>query len=235
MKVLFAGPSLFGSLISTAGLTLRGPAAQGDVARAVLAGASMIGLVDGYFGFKGAVWHKEILFALSRGLRVLGAASMGALRAAECAPFGMESVGVIAERFLSGALDDDAAVALTHASAEDGYRPLSEPLVDVEHRVQKLIGDGALSLTEGRRIEEVARALFFQDRTVETLLGSSLGASRAREVEPLYRAAPSLKQQDAEALVKILQAAEPASLPRRDWKLETPTLWARALARLQPG
>ena len=59
------------------------PAARGDLYRAALAGPQVIGLIDGYFDGVPAVAHKEILWALDQGIRVLGAASMGALRAAE--------------------------------------------------------------------------------------------------------------------------------------------------------
>ena len=54
-----------------------------------------IGLIDGVFLDVPAVWHRELLWALSEGVHVFGAASMGALRAAELAPFGMRGVGTI--------------------------------------------------------------------------------------------------------------------------------------------
>ena len=60
---------------------------------AVRRGVRVIGLVDGVFERVPAVWHKEILFALSEGVHVYGAASMGALRAAELDTFGMRGVG----------------------------------------------------------------------------------------------------------------------------------------------
>ncbi len=88
MKILFAGPSLAGTHYVPAppgcadesggqAVEVRGPAAQGDIGRAVLQGASAIGLFDGRCEDTASVWHKEILFALSRGVTVLGAASMG--------------------------------------------------------------------------------------------------------------------------------------------------------------
>ena len=78
--VIFAGPSRgTWALRADASVSVHPPAQQGDVYRAVVAGARTIGLVDGYFEGVPAVWHKEILFALSEGVHVLGAASMGAL------------------------------------------------------------------------------------------------------------------------------------------------------------
>lgn len=54
------------------------PAAQGDVYLAVKDGAGAIGIVDGYFQGAPSVWHKEILWAMSRGVHVFGSSSMGA-------------------------------------------------------------------------------------------------------------------------------------------------------------
>ena len=54
MKVLFAGPSIYGLDLDLAGVDLRHPAKQGDVIAAVRDGAAAIGLIDGYFG--GMIW-----------------------------------------------------------------------------------------------------------------------------------------------------------------------------------
>jgi hypothetical protein len=165
MKILFAGPSLYGTTPDLSGIALRPPARQGDIARAVLEGATAIGLVDGYFDAVAAPWHKEILFALASGVAMLGASSMGALRAAECASFGMRPVGSIALAYCSGRLDDDAAVALTHGPAELGYPPLTEPLVDVEPTLERLSTLGFLSTAEHVETWARASALYFKDRT----------------------------------------------------------------------
>ena len=86
------------------------------------AASRRIAIIDGYFERMAAVWHKEILLALERGIAVWGAASMGALRAAELAPFGMIGVGAIYRAFARGALDADDEVAVAHLPAEHGYR-----------------------------------------------------------------------------------------------------------------
>jgi hypothetical protein len=172
MRVLFVGPSLHGETPDTTGMEVRSPARQGDIARAVLDGAGAIGLIDGYFDAVAAPWHKEILFALGRGVTMLGASSMGALRAAECAAFGMRAVGAIANDYLSGTLDDDAAVAISHGPAELGYPPLSEPLVNVKPTLDRLLALHLISAAEHRHLWERAGRLYFKDRTVEALLGT---------------------------------------------------------------
>ena len=82
--VIFAGPSVRGlDLPSRNDVLFRPPAKQGDIFRATLTRPEAIGLIDGYFDGVPSVWHKEILWAMSQGIRVFGSASMGALRAAE--------------------------------------------------------------------------------------------------------------------------------------------------------
>src|SRR4051794_12155361 len=97
------------------------PVSQGDVYRVALQRPWAIGIIDGYFERVPAVWHKEILWAMSRGIHVFGSASMGALRAAELAPFGMVGIGEIFEAYQSGTLEDDDEVAVAHGYAETGY------------------------------------------------------------------------------------------------------------------
>ena len=59
------------------------PVQQGDLLRLLELKPRYVGIIDGYFETVPAVWHKEILLAMSQGVHVFGAASMGALRAAE--------------------------------------------------------------------------------------------------------------------------------------------------------
>src|SRR5262245_58082904 len=101
MKIIFAGPSCGEDSLSLCRadptVKILAPACYGDVARACLDGTTAIGVIDGRFEDTRALWHKEILFALSKGVAVAGAASMGALRAAECSPFGMIGIGRVFE------------------------------------------------------------------------------------------------------------------------------------------
>ena len=73
------------------------PASEGDVYRVALHRPQAIGIIDGYFQSVPTVRHKEILWAMSCGIHVFGCASIGALRAAELLPFGMEGVGAVFE------------------------------------------------------------------------------------------------------------------------------------------
>ncbi|MFN9630245.1 MAG: TfuA-like protein, partial [Cyanobacteriota bacterium] len=101
------------------------PVRQGDIVSVLRAHRpSAIGVIDGVFLSVLSVWHKELLLALDEGVALYGAASMGALRAAECAPFGMVGLGRIYARFADGTLTRDDEVAVAHATAEFGHRTL---------------------------------------------------------------------------------------------------------------
>lgn len=210
MKVLLAGPSIYGLDLDLSGIALWGPAAQGDIARAVLAGATAIGLIDGNFEAVAAVWHKEILHALGQGVQVLGGSSMGALRAAECAAFGMVPVGRIASAYLSGELDDDAAVALLHGPAEMGYPAFTEPLVDVIATLEHLARDRLVTPSEREALWAAANRLNFRDRTPEAM--AALAGSD--DLVATYVAHKvNQKAEDAKLLVATLRAL-PAGTPR---------------------
>jgi hypothetical protein len=231
MKVLFVGPSLaradcfhrspFGSSGGRVALFVRGPAQQGDLLRAVSDGASVIGLIDGLYDAVAAVWHKEILFALSEGVQVFGAASMGAMRAAECAAFGMAGVGQIYQRYASGELDDDAAVAQTHAPAELGYMPLTEALVNVQATIAAILADGFVSPFEAAQLSAVAARQHFKDRTYASMV-ATLPVSEQRRAEISAAIAANkrdIKRDDAEELVRVVTAAPDSRGPAPVWEL----------------
>jgi hypothetical protein len=241
MKVMFAGPSLHGADWSAepqgdlATIDRRGPAAQGDITRAVLEGATVIGLIDGLYEDRAAPWHKEILFALESGAQVFGAASMGALRAAECADFGMIGVGSVFERYRSGALEDDAAVAQLHAPEELAYLPLTEALVNVEATIARFTKLRAISDEEATRLDAGARALFFKERTYRRILaeaGLGEGERGKRLVELIKRCRVDVKREDALALFAYLAYLEPVrNAPPQDWRMHSTNTFNLTLER----
>src|SRR5262249_41220362 len=138
---LFTGPSLPAADMEAefrhvdADVVVRPPIEQGDVLRLAHRLPDVIGIVDGQFFHAPAVLHREILFALERGVRILGAASIGALRAAELDSFGMEGIGEIYRRYRTGIIDSDDEVAVLHGPAADEFRPLTEALVTIRHNL----------------------------------------------------------------------------------------------------
>jgi hypothetical protein len=227
MKILFAGPSLYGAEIDLSGLELRPPAAHGDIAAAITDGVTAIGLVDGLFGSTAAAWHKELLYALSLGIRVLGASSMGALRAAECAAYGMEPVGVIANAYVDGELDDDAEVALAHLPAELQSTPMSEAKVDADATVAGLLEQNLISREDAERLRSSVAALHFAERSVDAIIArAGVLPSRAAAIRHFYAAhRVSLKRSDAELLVMRLRELPDERGPRPAWTFNRTPTW----------
>ena len=88
------------------------PIQCGDIIRLLRIEPQRIVIIDGLYEHVPAVWHKEIMLALELGVEVWGAASMGALRAAELHPFGMIGIGQVFQDFLDKKLNDDDEVAV---------------------------------------------------------------------------------------------------------------------------
>lgn len=217
--VVFAGPTLdAASVRAILDAEVRGPAARGDVLRAVESGATAIGVVDGYFERVAAVWHKEILWALTKGCRVYGAASMGALRAAELAAFGMVPVGEIAAAYLRGDITDDDEVAVAHASEEDGYRRTSEAMVDIRATLASAVTARVIDEETRALLARSAKALFYPERVYPAVLAHAEAngadpAQLAAFCAFLPRGRIDQKRLDALALMERLRAMRDAPPP----------------------
>jgi hypothetical protein len=172
--IVFVGPTLRPEEIAAAGdFIALPPVAQGDVYRAALRRPRAIGIIDGFFSGAPSVWHKEILWAISEGVPVLGAASMGALRAAELHEFGMRGIGRIFEAFRDGVLEDDDEVAVVHGPAEIGFPPASEAMVNIRATLALSETEGVIGAESRRALEAFAKALFFADRNWPALLAAA--------------------------------------------------------------
>ncbi len=146
------------------------PAKQGDLlSAAVQYKPKIIGLIDGLFSQSLSVWHKEILYALSQGILVLGASSMGALRAAETAVHGMIGVGKIFELYRSGVIIHDDEVALIHGPKEEGYIPLSLPMVNLRCTLEWAEVHGKMTPDACKRALDLIHAIDYPERSFERL------------------------------------------------------------------
>ncbi len=129
-----------------------------------------IGIIDGMFYQSLPVWHKEILYALEKGVAVFGASSMGALRAAECDSFGMVGIGEVYRMYASGELVDDDEVALAHEGRDGGWKKRSEPMVNLRATIQAACDDGLLSPRSADTLINIAKSLWFPERTIYNIL-----------------------------------------------------------------
>ena len=91
--IIFTGPSL--SHTEASGILeaeYRPPVRRGDIQEAMKENPDIIGIIDGVFHQSPAVGHREIIDAIRRGVKVVGGASMGALRASELSELGSTKV-----------------------------------------------------------------------------------------------------------------------------------------------
>jgi len=196
------------------------PVAQGDVYRVCRERPGAIGIIDGYFERVPSVWHKEILWAMKEGIHVFGSASMGALRAAELAPFGMEGAGWIFEAYQDGTLTDDDEVAVAHGSAESGYRAISEAMVNIRRTLACAHASGVIGSGTHALLERVAKALFYADRSYPHLLrcAAEEGAPTA-ELEAFRAWLPDgrvdQKRDDALAMLRLMHERTEAAPARK--------------------
>lgn len=227
MKILFAGPSLADDLPRLRGrhpgIRFDGPIRRGDLLRAVRGGATAVGIVDGLFRDTPPVWHKEILFALASGVAVAGGASMGALRAAECAPFGMAGVGAVFRQVAAGEAIDDGCVAQVHAPGPLGWRPLTEAWVTVEATIDALLDGSLVSADEAARLRAANRATPYGDRTMDRVAAAAgLSAGRNEAVAGALRTLRvDVKREDGLAVLGWL-------LARPDCRTAPPPGWVFA-------
>ncbi len=188
------------------------PVSQGDVLRLLDRRPTAIAIIDGYFELVPAVWHKEILLALESGVHVFGAASMGALRAAELDVFGVKGIGQIYKWYASGYLEDDDEVAVVHGPADQGYRELSDAMVNVRDRCLSAAKKGIVTKRVSREFIEIAKALFYPERRWPRILADARGAKvaerdiRAMEAYLKNQKTPALKARDAVALLRHVAA-----------------------------
>src|SRR3990167_3268562 len=145
------------------------PIQCGDLLRLLPLHPAFIAIIDGTFAGNAAVWHKEILLCLEKGITVYGASSMGALRAAELTDYGMIGIGEIYHAYRDGKLNDDDEVALLHTPGPD-YIALTEPMVNIRATLQRAAALDVCSLGQAKRLDQLAKQLFYQQRTWENIM-----------------------------------------------------------------
>ncbi|MCU0638022.1 MAG: TfuA-related McrA-glycine thioamidation protein [Methanothrix sp.] len=203
--VVFLGPSLSKErALEILKADYRPPAKRGDIFRAAQDGADVICLIDGVFFQECSVAHKEVIYAMEAGSRVLGASSMGALRASELDVYGMEGVGAIYRAYKSGQLVSDDEVALTFDPFS--FEPTSEPLVNIRFNLDLALQEGIISQQSRDRLFSCASSIYFPGRTYQRMFELAAKDVSPEELERLRdyldRARRDFKAEDAMLALK---------------------------------
>lgn len=142
------------------------PVKCGDILDVLKYYPQKIVIIDGYFENVAAVWHKEILFALANQVEVYGASSMGALRAAELADFGMKGVGKIFDDFHQGKLEDDDEVTVVHRPVQSDYASITDAMVNIRATLEKAVRENIISVDIAEKLTKISKNLFYKKRTL---------------------------------------------------------------------
>lgn len=242
MKVcIFVGPTIPESEArAVLEATYLPPVSEGEICRIARERPTAIGIIDGYFECVPAVWHKEILYALSCGIHMYGSGSMGALRAAELAPFGMEGVGAIFEAYRDSHLEDDDEVAVIHGPRELGFLTLSEAMVNIRRTLSDAVSERVIDAECREALETIAKDLPYRERNYGAILelGRQVGLRR-EEIGQLQAWLPfgrvDQKREDALLMLRTMRdrlrrGCEPK---RVGFHFEHTSLWETAQAHSQ--
>jgi hypothetical protein len=212
---VFAGPSLAAPgaapLDVPEPIELLPPVKRGDIARLLDSAdpPTHLGIIDGEFLQGLMVSPKEVLRAMDvSGVRVYGSSSVGALRAAELAGYGMVGIGSVFELYRSGAIDGDDEVAVTYDQTTGGA--LCEPMVNLRVAIAAAVDGGVITRESADEALRIAKALYFPDRTHARLIKELAGRGRDEDADRLAAflrdEAPSAKRDDAAALLAAMAA-----------------------------
>ena len=176
------------------GLDLRPPIRRGDLYREREQGAWGFLIIDGVFMQEDAVSPREVVDVLQDGALVVGASSMGALRAADCWPAGAKGIGLIYRLYRAGVLESDEDVAVA-VSADGSDAAVSLPLVNVRYAVARAVRRRLLDRATARQIVSAAAEIYYPERTWQEVL-RKVGEFPGELVA--YCAQIDLKREDAE-------------------------------------
>lgn len=190
---VFSGPSLpVEDRLPIDNIAYLPPAARGDVEQASREFDAVL-LIDGVFHHDLAPSPKEC-YAASQRAQCFGAASMGALRAAECMAYGFAPLGIIARWYASEIIEgDDEVAVLVDPSTQ---RALTIPSVNVRYVAWLARRRGLLKKVEADRLISESRGIYYMDRNWADVI--ALAPTNARTaIEQLAMQYGDLKRHDA--------------------------------------
>ncbi len=197
------------------------PAKCGDILHAVKLNPECIVLIDGYFESTPAVWHKEILYALEKGIPVFGAASMGAIRAAELNTYGMTGIGQIFESFKDGTIEDDDEVAVAHHGYKLKYQAISLPFINIRASLKAALKNHLISPEEETKLLNASKKVHYKNRVWSKIFATAdIEAQKKSELIHFIKTQGYIDQKKldaSEALLYInkkIKQKEAASTPR---------------------
>lgn len=180
------------------------PIQRGDLGEALKENPDIIGIIDGVFHQNSAVGHKEILNVMKNGIEVVGASSMGALRASELDVLGMKGIGYVYTQYRDGIIDSDDDVAVMLDS--ETLQALSEPLVNMKYVFENAVDENIITPDEKDELLGISKKTFYPKRSyAQTLAQSSLDNDKKDELIDFIRQSKDIKKEDAKELLTYIK------------------------------
>jgi hypothetical protein len=213
--IVFIGPSLtIEKARKIFNADYRPPAKKGDFLRLLACinddDRIIIGLVDGLFLQDYPPTPIEVFqLLIKKNMLVLGAASLGALRAVELEKYGMIGIGKIFELYKNNKIDADDEVAVTFT--EDTQLIQSEAMIDIRYNLFIALKKGVIDENTKRAAVKVAKSIYFPNRNYEDIIDETkrIHPSLSDYLESfrsyISKNRQSLKEQDAIKLVNYVK------------------------------
>jgi hypothetical protein len=203
LPVVFTGLSLSDAearrLISA---DIRSPVKRGDLDE--LSDGRVVAIIDGELGPNSMLQLDEIRRSLGRGMTILGAASVGALRAYEARAEGMKGYGWVYQAYCSNRIvgTDEIAVAYLPYSRQ----PLTVPLINIRFCLDRLVRQTKITSTEAASAMQALKAIRVEDRDRRNVFRSLVemfGRTLVHEaLETGHATSPGIKKRDAYDLLR---------------------------------
>lgn len=169
-----------------------------------------VGFIDGVFLHDYPPPPIEVYhLATRKNIELVGASSLGALRAVELEKFGMKGIGKIFQMYKNGIINADDEVAVTFVRGSNTLQ--SEAMIDIRFNLFLAYRKGVITNDTKKRFAKVAKRIYFPFRNYEDLINltqkqypaihDELEKFRAYILQ--YR--DSLKARDAVKLLKYLK------------------------------
>lgn len=151
------------------GARIAPPITRGDLLKDIDNGAQVVVIIDGKFHQDLAVTPDEIVDALSCGLRIYGASSMGALRASELYQFGMIGHGLIFEHIVATSDFRDDFLGQIFSESGGAIKIVSTTHVDFHMNLLELERQKRVTTREKKKLLKLYADLFYTERSWASL------------------------------------------------------------------
>ena len=169
-----------------------------------------VGFIDGVFLHDYPPPPIEVYhLATRKNIELLGASSLGALRAVELEKFGMKGIGKIFQLYKNGIIDADDEVAVTFVRGSNILQ--SEAMIDIRFNLFLAYRKGIITNDTKKRFVKIAKGIYFPFRNYEDIINLTQQQypSIHDELENfrahILQNRDSLKARDAVKLLKYLK------------------------------